>query len=98
MATAPDAAWVVAPASRASGKFRILSYQWRGMYFAPKVPMQSKLTEQYNDLYRHRLTGVGHGGLQNVKAFLPPSGSLSTTPTLKRPRYSRPTTLSATAV
>ena len=43
-------------------------------------------------------TGVGHGVYENVKAFFQPSGSLSTTPTLKTLWFSRPTTLSATAV
>lgn len=69
------------------------------MDFRAQADAIKKLTEQYNVTYIGiDSTGVGHGVYENVKAFFLPSGSLSTTPTLKTPWYSRPTTLSATAV
>lgn len=90
---------VVAPPAVPGGKFRILErHQWRGMDFRARADAIKKLTEQYNVTYIGiDSTGVGHGVYENVKAFFLPSGSLSTTPTLKTPWYSRPTTLSVTA-
>ncbi len=56
------------------------------MDFRARADAIKKLTEQYNVTYIGiDSTGVGHGVYENVKAFFQPSGSLSTTPTLKRP-------------
>ncbi len=79
---------MVAPPAVPGGKFRILErHQWRGMDFRAQADaIKKKLTEQYNVTYIGiDSTGVGHGVYENVKAFFQPSGSLSTTPTLKTP-------------
>lgn len=85
---------VMAPPNVPGGKFRILErHQWRGMDFRAQADAIKKLTQQYNVTYIGiDSTGIGHGVYENVKAFFP----ASTTPTLKTPWCSRPTTLSAT--
>ncbi len=56
------------------------------MDFRAQAEAIRKLTQQYNVSYIGiDSTGVGHGVYENVKAFSPPSGSLSITPTSKRP-------------